>query len=128
LLGLVTVTIQGCHWGDRHSKAEEIPALHGISVMEFDGLNLRVKRGSDASGLALLVAGREVEQVELRVGDRFSLSDGQNVHETYQLLMVSDERITLKRQKIYDHRATREGVRTVESVIALTPYDLENTD
>ena len=129
LLLLVAAGSQGCRWGGRDAKVEEIPVLHGISVVEFDGLNLLVKRSADeADGLTLMVGKREVEQVELRVGDRFVLTNGRDVHEAYQLLVVSDQRATFKKQEVFDRRATRDGTRTVESVIAVTPYDLEDTE
>ena len=53
------------------------------------------------------------------------LTDGRGVHTTYQILLVDPERITLKRRTIFDRRASGEGVREVEDVVAVAPYNLE---
>jgi hypothetical protein len=129
LLPLVVAAVHGCQAADRHKSAVELAALSGISVLEFDGVFLRIKRASsDATGLSLVIGGSTVDEAELRVGDQFLLTDGQAVHQTYQLLLASEERITLRREQVFDRRATREGIRTVQDVIALRPYNLEDTD
>lgn len=128
LLSLAVGGFPGCRWRDRHANAQNLSRLHGLSVFEFDGVSLRLKRDSaDASGLVLIVAGRTVEEAALRLGDRFVLTDGRSVYETYQVLLVDPERVMLKRQRTFDRRASREGIRTVEDVIAVTPYNLEET-
>lgn len=125
---LVGVVFAGCRGGDRLADVKELPVLDGISVLEFDGLNLRVKRAADATDRILVVNGRGVREVNLRVGDGFVLTNGRDQHEAYHVLAVSDERVMLKRQTMLDHSATREGVRTVEDVIAVTPYNLEEAE
>lgn len=128
-LPLVVTAVQGCRTGERHKSAVELAALSGISVLDFDGVFLRIKRASsDATGLSLVVGGSTVDEAELRVGDRFLLTDDQAVHETYQLLLASEERITLRREQVFDRRARREGIRTVQDLIVLTPYNLEDRD
>jgi len=97
-------------------------------VLEFDGLNLHVKQAADAAGLFLVVNGRIVDRVQLHVGDGFVITDGQGVHKAYHLLAAGDDRVVFKRQEMFDRRATREGIRTVESVIAVPPYNLEDAD
>jgi len=127
LLSLATGGFHGCQWGDRHTEPQELSALHGLSVLEFDGVSLHLKRdSSDASGLVLIVAGRTVEEAALRLGDRFALTDGRGVYETYQVLLVDPERVTLKRRRTFDHRASHKGIRTVEDVITVRPYNLED--
>ena len=126
LLSLALGGLPGCDWGDRHANAQNLSRLHGLSVLEFDGVCLRLKRdSSDATGLVLIVAGRAVEEAALRLGDRFALTDGSGVYETYQVLLIDPERVMLKRQRTFDRRALREGIRTVEDVLAVTPYNLE---
>jgi hypothetical protein len=128
LLSLALGALQGCQWGDRHANAQELSRLHGLSTLEFDGVCLRLKRdSSDASGLVLIVAGQAVEEATLRLGDRFVLTDGRGVYETYQVLLVDPERVMLKRQRTFDRRASREGIRSVEDVVTVTPYNLEET-
>jgi hypothetical protein len=129
LLPLVVAAVHGCRAGDRHKSAVELAALSGISVLEFDGVFLRIKRASsDATGLSLVVGGSAVDEAELRVGDQFLLTDGQGVNETYQVILASEERITLRREQVFDRRSTREGIRNAQDVVALTPYNLEDTD
>ncbi len=119
---------QGCRWGDRNSNVKDVAVIDGVSVLEFDGLNLYVKQAADAAGLFLVVNGRIVDRVQLRVGDGFVITDGQSVHRAYHLLAAGNERLVFKKQELFDRRATREGIRTVESVIALPPYNLEDAD
>lgn len=127
-LSLALVAFRGCHWGDRHAKPEELPVLPGLSVLEFDGLYVQLKRdSSDGSGLFLVVAGQAVERAGLRQGEQFLLTDGHEVYQTYRVLLVDPERITLRRRTTFDHRASGEGIRDVEDVVALKPYNLERT-
>lgn len=119
--------IGGCHWGGQHTRAVETARIDGVSVCEFDGLNARLKWAADAGGLLMVSGGRLVEQVELRVGDGFVITDGRALHRAYQLLAADANRVILKKQELIDRRATREGIRTTESVIAVQPYDLEST-
>jgi hypothetical protein len=129
LLALATTGFAGCQAGGRGAKIDEALVLHGVSVLEFDGVNLRLKRASDDSNdLALVIAGQEVDEAELRIGDRFVLTNKQGVRETYQVLVADEDRVTLKKQEVFDRRANREGIRTVESVITLAPYNLEETE
>jgi len=129
LLMLAGAGNQGCRWGERRAGVEEVPLIDGISVLEYDGLDLRVKRAaSGAAGLFLVVNGRLVDEAALRVGDGFVITDGRSVHRAYHLLAATDDRITLKRQAVFDDRATREGIRTVDTVIAVRPYNREATD
>lgn len=129
LLPLVVAAVHGCRAGNRYKSAVELAALSGISVLEFDGVFTRIKRASsDATGLSLVIDGSTVDEAELRVGDQFLLTDGQGVNETYQLLLASEERITLRRERVFDRRATREGIRNAQDLIALRPYNLEDTE
>jgi len=127
LLSLGMGGLHGCHWGDRHAQPQELSVLRGLSVFEFDGVCLRLKRdASDATGVVLFVAGRTIEEAALRLGDRFALTDGRGVYETYQVLLVDPERVTLKRRRTFDRRASRKGIRTVEDVIMVRPYNFED--
>ncbi len=129
LLSLAAIGIAGCHWGDRYAKVEELSFIQGISVLEFDGVFLHVKRDlSSTAGLGLIVAGRFVDEAKLRMGNRFVLTNGRDVHETYQVLLIDQERITLKRQEVFDRRASREGIRAIETAVAVTPYNREEDD
>jgi hypothetical protein len=126
LLAAGLVELPGCRWGDRHARPEELSRLRGLCALEFDGLFVQLKRdASDDRGLLLVVAGQAVEQAWLRQGEQFLLTDGREVYEAYQVLLADPERITLKRQRTFDHRTTGEGIRTVEDVVAVTPYNLE---
>ncbi len=126
LLPLLLVGTPGCHWGDRHAQPEELRVLRGLSVLEFDGLLVRVKRGSSRPvDLSLIVGGQAVEEAGLRLGEHFMLTDGREVYETYQVLLADSERITLRRRKTFDNRASGMGVRAVEDVVALEPYNFE---
>jgi hypothetical protein len=80
LLLVVAAAQPGCRWGDRDSNVEETSVIDGVSVLEFDGVSLYVKRAVDAAGLFLVVNGRIVDQVRLHVGDGFVITDGQSVH------------------------------------------------
>jgi len=125
LLLAAALTSGGCQWEERHASIEEITAIDGVSACEFDGLNVRIEGMADASGLLLVSNGRIVEQVELRVGDGFVITDGRSLHTAYQLLKAGPERITFKQTEFIDRRAAREGIRTAERVIAIEPYDPE---
>jgi hypothetical protein len=128
LLSLVICALNGCHWGGPHAKTKEVSVLHGLSTLDFDGVLLRLKRDTaDVTGLVLIVAGQATNEAALRPGDRFTLTDGRGVYETYQLLVVGPERVMLKRQISVDRRASGAGIRTVEDVIAVTPYDLHES-
>lgn len=128
LLGLVLVALPGCRWGDRRRRPERLEVLRGLSVLEFDGFYVNVKRDSDAADLLLVVGGQAVEQAGLRQGEHFVLTDGGDVYTTYQVLLADYERITLKRRRTFDRRASREGVREVADVVVVTPYNLEEPE
>jgi hypothetical protein len=128
LLLVVGAGVLGCRWGARRTNVEERSVIEGISVFELDGLDVRVKHGADARGLYLVVNGQVVQEVRLRAGDSFVVTNGRDVHEAYQLLIVDQDRITLKRQTVFDRRQARDGVRTVETVVAIPPYNLEEGD
>lgn len=128
-LVLAMAGLHGCHWGDRHTQAVELSELPGLSMLEFDGVYVQLKRdSSDATGRYLVVAGQPVEQAALRPGESFVLTDGRGVHEVYQVVLVDAESITLTRRRTYDRRATGEGFRTVDDVITVTPYNRDQTD
>jgi hypothetical protein len=118
----------GCRWGDRDPNVKETSVVDGVSVLEYNGLHVYVKRAADAPGLYLVVNSRVVDHVQLHVGDGFVITDGQRAHQAYHLLAAGDDRLVFKREEMVDRRAAREGIRTVESVIAVPPYNLEDTD
>jgi hypothetical protein len=129
LLLIAAAGSHGCRWGEHHPEVEPASLIDGVSVLAFDGLNVYVKRAaSDATGPFLVVNGRIVEDVKLRVGDGFVITDGRSVHTAYHLLAANDDRITFKREKVLDRYATREGIKTEESVIAVRPYNSEDAD
>ncbi|MFQ5805260.1 MAG: hypothetical protein ACE5I3_02280, partial [Phycisphaerae bacterium] len=56
LLLVAAAVSHGCRWGDRHTNVKEVSVIDGISALEFDGLNVRVRRAAPgATGLFLVV-------------------------------------------------------------------------
>lgn len=108
----------GCQWGDPQRAVQRIPA---IETLDYDGLDLRV--GVDpAAGVELYVQGLTVEAADLRVTDEFHLTDGRGFNETYRVLLLSEDRIVLKRTRYIDHRGERRGIQRQEQVLSLKPY------
>lgn len=113
----------GCHSGRQTVRARELAAIPGLSVVERDDTFLRIKQAD--TGGRLRVAGREVDEAELRAGDRFTLVDDAGRPVAYRILIVREDRVVLKRTRSIDRTATGGGVRTTEDVVAVSPYNLE---
>ncbi len=124
LAGLL-VACAGCHGGRPAVRARELAAIPGLSVVERDGLFLRIKRAGGAGSVRLEVAGREVGEAELRVGDRFSVVDAAGGQTVYRIMIAGDDRVVLKRVRTIDRLATGGRLRTTEDVVAVSPYNLE---
>lgn len=123
------VIVAGCGSGDRRSPAIELDAVPGLSIVEYDGLDLRIKCSPHGrQGLALVVNGAAVHEAALRVGDKFTFVTDPYHSITYQVLLASEERIALKRRKVTDRRAFGDPLRTTEDVVAVKPYNLEDSE
>jgi hypothetical protein len=121
--------LPACRWGERQNGPEELAHIDGVAVLEFDGLDVHVKgTPRDASSLYLVVDGRIVNEVALRVGDGFVITDGSRRHAAYHIWKASDEQIMLKAREMLDQSATGEGVRTTQRLVTVRPYNLEDTD
>ncbi len=126
VVAILLAGVCGCQWGDRHTKAEKIITIAGLSALECDGIWTHLEYNDDnPSGLSLSIAGRVVDQIDLRTGQEFTLSNGREVFVTYRILLADRERVTLKRTQLIDKRATEGGFRTIETVVTLVPYNLK---
>jgi len=125
LLLLGAAALVGCRGGERAGNIRELATIDGLSVFEFDGLNLRARRAPDARDRILVVNGRGVVEVNLHPGDGFVLTNGRDRHEAYQVLAVSAERVVLKRETLLAHRDPGAGLRSFAQVVAVRPYNLE---
>jgi len=130
IVPLAALALYGCQSGGKYTAAVEIAALPGVSVAEPDGAFLRLKRADDANNVLLLVDGHAVDEARLRPGQRFTLADGGYVAEAYELLLVSPQRITLRRERVYGRQTSGSGIETVDKraaadLVTLAPYDLE---
>lgn len=124
--GAILLSQFGCQWSDRRGKVEELVVLPGLSICETEEVFLNIKRDSaHPAGLLLFVDDREAVDARLRRGDQFVLSNGRDYAEWYRVLLLEEDRIVLKRREVYDPGDVRAGVRTVERVIAVKPYNHE---
>ena len=120
------VGASGCQWGDRHTKAEEVITIEGLSVLESDGIWTHLEyNGDNPQGWRLRIAGQEVERIDLRVGQEFTMSNEREAGVTYRILLADPTRVTLKRTELIDKRASGGGVRAIENVVTLVPYNLK---
>ncbi|MEP0848167.1 MAG: hypothetical protein HRF50_15260 [Phycisphaerae bacterium] len=118
----VVLTLTGCEWARPGPRWDSVDRLPGISVVEYDGLNLHLER-DPSSGVWLIVYGQAAAEADLRVNDQFGLTDGAQISQAYQVLQLDERRIVLKRRENIDRRAERRGTQRVETVIAVAPYD-----
>lgn len=109
----------GCHWGGAR-EIELEPFVPGLAELSYDGLNLHVKR-DPAGALLLHVGGTQLDEADLRLGGQFVLTDGIK-HDYYRVMLLDEERITLKLTSFVDRQQQREGYRRTERVIAVMPY------
>ena len=117
----------GCQWGDRRVPPEDVLSIPGITVLDYDGLNVRVRCPRGSLGTTMTAGSQAREELLLRPGGQFTLSDNASRLEHYQILIATEERITLKRssQTTLQRRADGQALRTSATVIAVPPYDHE---
>lgn len=127
LVTAVAPLLIGCSWFQPGPRWDPVDRLPGLSVVEYDGLNLRLVN-DPASGVWLIVSGQAVTEAELRVNDRFGLTDGAQLSQAYQVLQMDERRIVLKRRENIDRRAERRGTQRVERVVSVEPYDTRADD
>jgi len=123
----------GCRWNNLPAGVVSVRVVEGVSVLDFDGLNVHVRRDKDDAERYLVSGGSLVRELFLRPGDGFVITNGRQRHDAYFLLKADEEWITLKRKTMIqdlsgDEATVREAARTDTDVIAVKPYNHEKKD
>ena len=128
LLGVLLVAGPlGCEWGGRRVPPEDVLSIPGITVLEYDGLDVRVRCPQDSLGTLMAVNSVARREALLRPGNAFVLLDSSGRRERYRILVATEDKITLARTTLTTLETRRDGVntRTDETVISVVPYDHE---
>jgi len=126
--GPILLLPPGCRSAGLRAEAPRpIAAIDGLAKLEADGDLVHIARDAK-SPRVLLVHGQPREEVLLRTGDRFVLGVGEHDSEGYEILIITSDRITLRRVVLIDRRATGEGLRREQSVVAVVPYGPKRPD
>jgi hypothetical protein len=120
LATLLAAGAVGCRSGGPHIDdaylVDRIPGLAEVDVQEWRVL---VQRDDD-SGLALLVNDLPARSADLRLGERFAISDG-SVFVDYQLLAI-EEGTARFRLRVLSALRSDPGLRSRQSVLAVRTY------
>ncbi|MBW7906189.1 MAG: hypothetical protein LC135_16510 [Phycisphaerae bacterium] len=120
LATLVAFGAAGCRSGGPHIDdaylVDRIPGLAEVEVQEWRVLVMR----DDESGLAMLVNDLPARSADLRVGERFAISDG-SIFVDYQLLAI-EEGTARFRLRVLSALRNDPGLRSQQSVVAVRTY------
>lgn len=129
-LGALLLTgLSGCAWLRPELETPRERELPGVIALAYDGLDVLVTQDPQGAGqgLRLYAHGAAIASAALRVGDRFTLTDGERVSDNYQVLAASSAIVTLKRERVERLAAGESGFRRSARVMGVEPYDLRSS-
>jgi hypothetical protein len=114
----------GCQWLRRGEPAAATTRIEGISAVRYDGLDLVVEKAPAGVGADWTLIGPDGpgEAAVLRTGKEFALTDGRTFVTIYRVMLLSEDRIVLRRTQrvpLPDGSGSRES----SEVVSLVPYE-----
>jgi hypothetical protein len=108
--------------------AVHLDRIPGISALEYDGLDVIVSKarsGAEAEWTLLVPGGAAAQQVFLRVGDQFLVTDGRTFSRLYELLRPGEDGILFRRETRENRQGRKEGYRIQSTLVSVLPYGAE---
>lgn len=95
--------------------------LDGVARVDVEDFRVLLTRDPN-SAVLLLSGGRSTDELDVRVGDAFALGHAGGVPVAYQLLAISGDSASLRRELLIDQRAAGMGIRRETSVVRVRSY------